>query len=176
MLRRKVKTMNEDQFNLLFQQFQQDVYRMAFTYVRNSDDALDIVQEVAYRAYKHVNSVKNDEYIKTWLLRITINCSLDLIRKRNKSAKEIEAVKTNAKHAERDLDVSLKVSLEDILDRLQFQEKTVVYLKYYQQHTFEEIADIMELPPSTVKSINYRGLKKLRNYIDRGEMYGGEAY
>ena len=83
MLRRKVKTMNEDQFHLLFQQFQQDVYRMAFTYVRNSDDALDIVQEVAYRAYKHVNSVKNDEYIKTWLLRITINCSLDLIRKRN---------------------------------------------------------------------------------------------
>ena len=57
------------------------MYRLAYTYVRNEEDALDIVQESVYKAIKHSASVKQESYIKTWLWRIVMNTALDFIRK-----------------------------------------------------------------------------------------------
>ena len=56
-------------------------YRLAYSYVRNESDALDIVQESACRAITECGSVKNPEYLSTWLYRIVINTALDFIRK-----------------------------------------------------------------------------------------------
>ena len=57
------------------------MYRLAYTYVRNEEDALDIVQESVYKAMKGAGSVKGEAYIKTWLWRIVMNTAVDFIRK-----------------------------------------------------------------------------------------------
>ena len=57
------------------------LYRLAFTYVHQEQDALDIVQESVYRAMKHASSVREEQYIETWLWRITMNTAIDFIRK-----------------------------------------------------------------------------------------------
>ena len=51
----------------LFQEYQQDIFRMAYTYVKNNEDALDVVQEVAYRALKKIDTLNEPQYFKTWL-------------------------------------------------------------------------------------------------------------
>lgn len=59
-------------------------YRLAYSYVKNIDDALDVVQESIYKAFSSIDSLKNFDYIKTWFYRIIVNVSLDLLRKRKR--------------------------------------------------------------------------------------------
>lgn len=75
---------NETAFLELFQEYENDIYRTAFMYVKNQDDALDVVQETAYRSFKAIKSLKEPKYFKTWLLKIAITSALELLRKRKK--------------------------------------------------------------------------------------------
>ncbi len=146
---------------------------MAYTYVKNNDDALDVVQEVAYRAFKNFDTLKEMKYIKTWLFRITINCSIDCLRKNNKIIIESHDLEKQWDGSGKDLDVPLSLSLQDILDELDMTEKTVILLKYYQEYTFQEISSVMYLPLSTVKTITYRALTKLKKIVKKEDIYGG---
>ncbi|PKR85635.1 RNA polymerase [Heyndrickxia camelliae] len=175
-MREKAKTnskLGKEELILLFQEYQQDIYRMAFTYVKNSEDALDIVQDVAYKCLKNIDTLKEKKYFKTWLLKITINCSLDLLRRSNK----IVAIESTDLEKHQDIlntkvDVPLMLSLNDILEKLNETEKTVILLKYFQEYTFQEISLFMSLPLSTVKTITYRALGKLKQYIKKEDIYG----
>jgi len=59
----------------------ESMYRIAFTYVKNQDDALDIVQDSACRAMQYADSVKKEKYVQTWLFRIVMNCAMNLKRR-----------------------------------------------------------------------------------------------
>jgi len=59
-------------------------YRLAFSYVKNTDDALDIVQESIYKAISTLDTLKTPSYLKTWFYRILVNTSIDFLRKRKK--------------------------------------------------------------------------------------------
>lgn len=62
-----------------FIKYKENYYRLKYSYVRNPEDALDIVQESAYKAISSAESLKNPDYIKTWLYRIVVNTSLDFL-------------------------------------------------------------------------------------------------
>jgi RNA polymerase sigma-70 factor, ECF subfamily len=81
---KKAQKGDDKAFMKLFQQYEEDIYRMAYVYLKNESDALDVVQEVAYRSFKKIDTLKNPNYLKTWLIRIAITCSIDLIRKNKK--------------------------------------------------------------------------------------------
>lgn len=166
-------TINKDILFSLFQEYQQDIFRMAYIYVKNSEDALDIVQEVAYRAFKKKDTLKETKYLKTWLIKITINCSLDWLRSKNKlSTEALDLDYYRNSSEENDIDIPLTISLQDILNDLDETEKTVILLKYYQQYTFQEISLFMSLPISTVKTNVYRALRKLKKSIKKEDIYG----
>ena len=83
-LLRKAQRGDEKAFLELFSMYENQMYRVAFLHVKNEADALDVMQEVAYHMFKNIRSVKNAEYFKTWLTRITMNCAVDHIRKNSK--------------------------------------------------------------------------------------------
>ena len=60
------------------------LYRLAYSYVKNPDDAMDIVQESAYKAILRAEEMKNEDTIKSWLCRITVNTALDALRKKRR--------------------------------------------------------------------------------------------
>ena len=76
-LLQKAQRGDEKAFLELFTMYENQMYRVAFLHVKNEADALDVMQEVAYRMFKNIGTVKNVEYFKTWLTRITMNCSVD---------------------------------------------------------------------------------------------------
>lgn len=145
---------------------------MAYTYVKNSDDALDLVQEVAYRAFKNIHTLKETKYFKTWLFKITINCSIDWLKRNNKYVIESSDLENHENVSDKNVDVPLIISLQDILDELDVTEKTVILLKYYQEYTFQEISLSMSIPLSSVKTITYRALKKLKKRMKKEDIYG----
>ena len=160
---RKARKGDDKAFLTLFQKYEEDIYRMAFVYVKNESDALDVVQEVAYRSFKKIDTLKSPEYFKTWLIKITITCSIDLIGKNKK------VVQLNPDYEELigsvDLDVPLSITLQELLNQLNENEKSIVLLKFYEDYSFKEIADLLNIPLGTVKSVLYRALVKLRKKV-----------
>jgi RNA polymerase sigma-70 factor, ECF subfamily len=130
---------------------------------------LDVVQETAYRSFKNIDSLRNPEYFKTWLIKIAINCSIGLIRKNKK------VIQLKPEYEEYigsvDEDVTLTITLQDLLERLSEDEKSVILLKFYQGHSLREIADILNLPLGTTKSILYRAINRLRKQFEEARMY-----
>ena len=172
-LARLVKTAqkgNDKAYLMLFEQFEADIYRMAYVYVKNKEDALDLVQEVAYQSFKKIDTLKKPEYVKTWLMRITINCALNLIKENNK----VMPLHTDFEGlvGAEDTDIALAVSLHKLIDLLKEDEKSVILLKYYDDRTLKEISEILEMPLGTAKSVLYRALDKLRQNLQEGDYYG----
>jgi RNA polymerase sigma-70 factor, ECF subfamily len=160
---KKAQKGDDKAFLKLFQQYETDIYRMAYVYVKHKYDALDIVQEVAYQSFKNIDTLRNPEYFKTWLMKITINCSLNVVEKNKKVIQLLEFEKLIG--SKEDGDLSLAISLQEVIDTLQEDEKSIILLKYYHDHTLKEIAEILDKPLGTAKTLLYRSLKKLRqNY------------
>lgn len=160
---KKAQKGNDKAYVKLFQQYEVDLYRMAYVYVKNRDDALDVVQETAYLSFKRIHTLKEPAYFKTWLTRIAIHCSIDLLRKRQKVVQLEPGYEQFM--GSTDEDIPLSLSLQDLIDRLSEEEKSLVLLKFYNDHTFKEIAEILEIPLGSAKSILYRALGKLRNQM-----------
>lgn len=155
---------------MLFQQYEADIYRMAYVYVKNKDDALDLVQEVAYQSFKKISTLKKPEYFKTWLMKITINCALNQINK-NKKVIPLNADFEVLTRLD-DEDIALTISLNEMIDTLKEDEKSVILLKYYDDRTLKEISEILEIPLGTTKSVLYRALDKLRQNVKEVGIYG----
>lgn len=158
-------------FETQFTQYEADLYRIAYVYVKNQQDALDVMQEAAYRAYKNRKTLKEPKYFKTWLTRITINCAIDHIRK-NSGILPLESYGENlpALSYEEEQQIILRTNLSALMNTLQPTEKSIVILKYYEQCTFHEIAESLHLPLGTVKTTLYRALHKLRTAIKEEDL------
>lgn len=160
---------NDKAYLMLFQQYEADIYRMAYVYVKNNDDALDLVQEVAYQSFKKISTLKKPEYFKTWLMKITINCALSLI---NKNKKVIPLnLDFEVLTGSEDEDIALTLSLHELIDTLKEDEKSVILLKYYDDRTLKEISEILDIPLGTAKSVLYRALDKLRQDLKEVDNY-----
>lgn len=142
-------------------------YRLAFSYVHNSYDAGDIVQNGAYKAIRNSGSLKNQEYAATWLYRIMLNEIYDFYHQ--KKAISIEALEESGEAEPSAMDTYQDFDLRAALDALSLEDKLVVELKYFEDMKLDEIAEILNENLSTVKSRLYRGLKKLRVRLSEKE-------
>ncbi|KMW16082.1 hypothetical protein HMPREF9470_04520 [[Clostridium] citroniae WAL-19142] len=131
-------------------------YRLAYSYMRNEDDALDVVQESAYRAIRDCGKVKNKDYLSTWIYRIVVNTALDLLRKKKKETltEELPEIPVEDQYQE--------TELRTILNQLDHKSKSIIILRYFEDLKLEDIADILGDNLNTVKARLYRSLKKLR--------------
>ncbi|MED3994594.1 sigma-70 family RNA polymerase sigma factor [Peribacillus frigoritolerans] len=165
---KKAQKGDDKAFIKLFQQYEEDIYRMAYVYVKNESDALDVVQEVAYRSFKKIETLKNPEYFKTWLIKIAITCSIDLVRK-NKNVVQLKPEYDECISFE-DEDIPLSITLQELLDQLNEDEKSIVILKFYEGYSFKEIADLLNMPIGSAKSVLYRALGKLRKQFKEADL------
>ncbi len=138
----------------------ENFYRLAFSYVKNADDALDVVQESIYKAISSKDSLKNPDYIKTWFYRIVVNTSLDLIRKQKKLVIVDEEILSNYDSGE--FDNYQNIDLLRALDSLPEKYRNVIVLRYFEDLKIEEVAEILNENVSTVKTHLYKSLKMLR--------------
>ncbi|MCM2674263.1 sigma-70 family RNA polymerase sigma factor [Alkalicoccobacillus plakortidis] len=164
---KKAQRGNSKAFLELFQAHEVDIYKMAFIYMKNEDDALEVVQETACRSFKKVSSLKEPRYFKTWLLRIAINSSIDLLRKKNMEVQFEDNIKDYIP-IDVNEDIDLEITVKDLIDHLNESEKSVVILRFYEDLTLKEISHVLDLSLGTVKTILYRALEKLRKNIERG--------
>ena len=135
-------------------------YRLAYSYVHNEADALDVVQESACKAIIQCKKLKDTTKLLPWLCRIVVNTSLDLLRNQIKEqpAEELPEAAAEDKYEELDL--------KKALNRLEPENRTVIILRYFEDMKIEDIALVVDENVNTVKTRLYRSLKKLRIQLD----------
>lgn len=153
------------QFAERIQSSQARLYRIAFCYVKNEQDALDIVGEAIYKGMSNLHTLKEIAYFNTWITRIVINTAIDFTRKHKQIMVCENEILELACSDTNDFDVEDTVDLYEALDYLSSQERSCIVLRYFEDRTFTEIAEILQEPESTVKTRVYRSLKKLRGYL-----------
>lgn len=142
---------------------QEKFYRLAFSYTKNKEDALDIVQNSICKALENYETIRNINAIKTWFYRVLVNESFRYMKKNHKESLLDELSTENISYCENLYDVN--DDLYEQINLLKLDVQNIIKLRFYEEMTLKEIADIMELNVNTVKAKLYRGLKILRQEI-----------
>ena len=144
-------------------------YRVAYSYTRHQEDALDVVQSAVCKALEAYENIKNEDALKTWFYRILINECLTVIKKRKRvflTADDLEHEEVYyEKGYEQDDDI------EKELDRLDLDVQTIIRLRFFEELSLKEISSVTGLNLNTVKTKLYRGLKQLKENIQEADLW-----
>ena len=145
---------------------QNNLYKIAFTYTRNQEVALDVVQEAITKALENISKLRNEEYVKTWFYRILINEALKT-RKRYTYYLEYELLENETYVNSHEEKIIENLDIYENIYNLNNKLKTVIILRFFENMKIEEIAFITKTNVNTVKSRLYKGLKELKFKIDK---------
>lgn len=149
-------------------QNQQAFYRLAYSYTKNSDAALDVVQDAIVKGIEKLHTLRNPAYMKTWFYRFLVNEGLNYLR--GKKVVSLDEYAESPLSAAEDRDVAQDVDLYNAVQRLEPKLRTVVILRFFEDMKLEDIASITGDPLSTVKSRLYKALKLLKVDLQEGVM------
>lgn len=163
-------------FNRLVENWHTRIYRFAYRFFADADEASEITQKTFIKTYKNVVSLDDPGKFSPWIYRIAKNLCLDELKRagRRKST-SLESWLEQTGEAESDIiapdDLMLQKELGAIIQKalllLPDEQRTVVILKEYEGLKFREIAEILEEPEGTVKSRLYYGLKATRRVLKK---------
>lgn len=156
-------------FRLLVERHSHAIFRLALRMTRNEYDAEDLVQETFLRAFKQIHRFDARSSFNTWLYRICVNCSLDLIRSRKLKPSQttwLDQIMTHEPSPER-LSQSRQIAslLEPAMQQLTESERTAFILRHYEGCGIEQIAEILGVHAGAAKHSVFRAVQKLRRAL-----------
>lgn len=138
------------------------MYALALSLVRNEADAAEVISEAIFRAYKNLDTLKNIQAFKPWILRIVHNTAVELIRKNSKFISLDEAKIVFDSHENQ---IITSLSLKEAVQRLKQPYRTAVVLYYYEDLSLLQTARITNATIVTVKQRLSRARKQLREIL-----------
>lgn len=166
---KKAKKGNKEALSQLFISIKDESYKIAYSYLRNEPDSMDAVCNAVEKALTGIKTLKKPKYFRTWFIRIVINESKMLMRKQHNVIYLQENILETQQYKNNKIceiqQKELALDIKDALGKLPDTDRGMVYMKYYLEYSFREIADIYEMPESTVKTRVYTSLVKLREII-----------
>ena len=169
-----------DSFNQLVLRWERPIYALAYRVIGREEDARDVCQETFLRAFRALNGFRGQAKFSSWLYRIALNLCRDWVRRERRTpviqapedldALELSAVREPTASID---DLVARRELTRIVERamakLPDDQRTAIILKEYHELTFQEIADLVGCPLSTVKTRLYQGLAVLRRELAKSE-------
>ena len=172
---------NTDAFRKLVEKHQDRVINTCFGFVKNSEDAEDVAQEVFIEVYQSITGFSKDAKLSTWVYRIAVNKSLDHIRKKKRKKRfaqivfldssddnnevfEVPALDDPQKELE---DSDRKRILDYAVNQLPKNQKIAITLSKFQKYSNKEIATILDTSVSAVEALVHRAKSNLRKQLQR---------
>ena len=175
---RSIRGDNES-FNQLILRWERPIYALAYRTIGREEDARDVVQETFLRAFRALPGFRGQAKFSSWLYRIALNLCRDWMR-RERRVPVVQAPEGVDPIDVADEHVSPAESVEDLVARQEMssavsramaelpeEQRMAILLKEYHGLTFQEIADQLNCPLSTVKTRLYQGLSVLRRRLER---------
>ena len=160
----KARKGDVEAYNLLVSRWEKRVFNYLLRLVSNREDALDVSQEVFLKTYQSLAKLDDPERFGAWLFRIAHNEAFSLLRRR-KPEGEMPFERGAPVRGSELLPIELSLAVEKALGRLSEEQREAVLLKVYQGFKFEEMAEILSCPVSTVKSRLYTALDLLKTTL-----------
>lgn len=170
----------EEAFRELVENYQLMVVNTCFGLIHNKEDAEDVAQEVFIELYRSIQNFRSDSKLSTWIYRIAVNKSLNYIRdnRKNKWFHSLETdfsvktdktghlVKEDSGHPEFDLENSQRAELlREAINGLPNNQKVAFTLNKYEDLSYQEISEVMEVSLSSVESLIHRAKKNLQKKL-----------
>lgn len=167
---------NRDELIEYIMQNREGFYRLAFSYVKNEATAMDMVQDAIVKALDKVWTLRNPEYIKTWFYRILINTCLMHLRESKKFTlvEYNEEIMAEPEFILEELDGISAEELQEAIGMLETNLKTIIFLRFYEEMSLQEIAQTTKTNINTVKTRLYRAIDILRDNLCDYEQGGKE--
>lgn len=162
---KSIKT-NCASFEKLLLQYKSYLYKVAYTYVKDKQVALDILQETSFKAWLNIHTLKDEEKFKPWITKILVNTALNYIKKESKVI-YIED-ENSIIYSEKSISIEEKLDLYDAIDLLKPKYKIVIILKYFDDMKIEDISYVLNIPENTVKSHLKRAKESLSSILKEG--------
>lgn len=172
-----------DSFNQLVLRWERPIYALAYRVIGREEEARDVAQETFLRAFRAIKGFKGQAKFSSWLYRITLNLCRDWIRKERRAP--VSQAPEGIDIIELAGEATPSESIEDLVGRKQLglavskamallpeEQRTAIILKEYHGLTFQEIADLLECPLSTVKTRLYQGLTVVRKQLESAGVDG----
>lgn len=176
----KAKEGDQKAYAEIMQRYKDSIYFMALKMVNNKDDAMDLTVETFAKAFENLDKYKSEFAFSTWLFRIATNNSIDFIRK-----KRLNVISLDTLFEEEGEDKYLQVraeglnpeeisirkqeseKLKNMVEQLPLRYRTLIILRYYDELSYEEIAQQMDIPLGTVKAQLFRARDLMANILNR---------
>ena len=161
----KARRGDVDAYNLLVSRWEKRVFNYVLRLVRDREDSFDVTQDVFLKAYQNLAKLDDPGRFGPWLFRIAHNESFSLLRRPRPDREELREPPVAPPSGLRLLPVETSVAVTAALERLSPEQREAVVLKVYQGFKFEEMADILDCPVSTIKSRLYTALDLLKEVL-----------
>lgn len=158
-----------DVFTKRYAEVAKDLYRLALYFLKNKEDAEDIVGETVLDAYRQIESLRDESLFKNWIVKILTNkCRMKLkeyaLSKEESYENVVELADASLQRDKSGYGVE-KFELKEMLMRLGNEERFIICLSVFEGYKGDEIAEYLGLKPSTVRSKKQRALAKLAEYV-----------
>lgn len=138
-----------------------NLYLLAYSYVKNEQDALDIVQESIHKGWQSLSSIENVSHMKSWFYKIVVRTAIDFLRKM-KRIQVMDDEKIVYFANQQIIDTYENTDLDNAIDQLPLPMREIIILRYFEDLTIENVANVLSIPLSTAKSRLYKALKLLK--------------
>lgn len=167
---------NKEALRFLFEENKQRIFSLAYKYVKNAEDAEDILQETFIKAYNSLDKFdyRNSISFSPWLYRIGINCSIDYLRRHKKGKEKYRDIDdidnissgnsdSDPEHTRRKREIREKI--DQTLDRLSARQRMIFILRHYQQLSTKEIAEYLKCTEGSVKKQLFRAVQAIKQHL-----------
>ena len=169
---------DQDAFRVLVERHSQALFRLAYRMTGNEHDAEDMVQETFLRACRQLSRFESRSSFHTWLHRIAANCSLDLLRKRQRRSDENGAVEPESGEPDSAIlchaptpdqqlfHAEVRQRIDGAMDQLTPMERTAFVLRHFEGRSIEEIGTALGAGASATKQSIFRAVQKIRRALE----------
>ncbi len=157
------QTRDENEFKRIYEMYFDTMYKAVFIRLKNSQDSADIVQDVFYKFYISEKEFSSDEHIKAWLYTCSHNACMDFFRSKHRKNVALDEINSLSSDFEFDETISSVLNLPD-------KYKMVIFMYYYEDYNANEIAEILKIPPATVRIQLKRGREILKKKLKGGDL------
>ena len=175
----QVQTTDHEAFQALVEKHSHSLFRVAYRMTGSEHDAEEIVQETFLRAYQQRNSFEARSSVGTWLYRIAVNGSIDLLRKRKRHEAHLEpldsdepcapavSLASSSPGADRLVySAQLSKRVAGVLEELSSVERAAFVLRHYEECSIEEIAKSLGVNSNAAKQAVFRAVQKMRKALE----------
>lgn len=147
-------------FEQEYPKYEKSLFLIALSYLHNTEDARDALQDAALAAYRSLDTLQNKAYFKTWLTRILINKCKNFLKAKRSTVELSDDIKLFTNVPESELEIV------DAICRMNRERAMYISLRFYNDMSYDEVAKALKIPVSTVKYRTRKALEELKSLLE----------